>query len=90
MASAQEIAARIAREEGGDFPRTEWPTRAEDKPKNSWIPNRKVVSGAIAGVVAVGTAYLAQHQGIELDSAGVSVVTASLMAIVGYFVPLKD
>lgn len=89
MATVQEIAARIAREDGGKNPRPEWPSR-KDTGSTSWLPNRKVVSGAITGLVSLGAAYLAQHQGYELDAAGVATVTAFFTSLVAYLVPLPE
>lgn len=58
----------------------------EDKPTN-WIPNRKVASAAISGLVGLGLYW---KFGPDMDPELVGGLTLAVMTIVGYFVPLPE
>lgn len=58
----------------------------EDQP-TSWVPNRKVVSAAVSGLLTLGLYW---RFGPELDPEMVGGLTLAVMTLVGYFVPLPD
>lgn len=88
MTTVQEIAARIVRESRPAV--LDEPTQPVKKTAKRWAPNRKVVSGAIAGLVSLGLAYLADYMGIALEPGGVATVTAFFTSAVAYLIPFSD
>ena len=64
------------------------PRHAKDEPEQtSWVPNRKVVSRAVSGLVALGLYW---KFGPDMDPELVGGLTLAVMTIVGYFVPLPE
>lgn len=53
----------------------------------SWLPNRKVVTGMVAGAVS---AIAIQLTGAELGPELAAAATTVAMAVVSYLVPLKN
>ena len=60
--------------------------RAEETPTN-WVPNRKVASAAIGGLVTLGIYW---KFGPDADPELASALTLAVMTLVGYFVPLPE
>lgn len=66
------------------------PRHAKEGPEaaqTSWVPNRKVVSGAVSGLVALGLYW---KFGPDMDPELVGGLTLAVMTLVGYFVPLPE
>lgn len=53
----------------------------------TWVPNRKVISSAVAGVVSLCAFWLF---GPDADPEIASSVTLVAMTAIGYLVPLED
>jgi len=97
VATVQEIVDRLAEEDplyglyrpGLGVARTEKFQSIEPqerKPMN-WLPNRKVLSGFVAGLVA----WLALRlTGVELDPAIAEAVAFIVTSLVAYLVPLPE
>lgn len=55
--------------------------------QTSWVPNRKVVSGAVSGLLAVGIYW---KFGPDVDPELAAGLTLAVMTLVSYFVPLPE
>lgn len=95
MATVEEIAARILREEGALAPPEPWPTRAErdaiekeiQQRDSSLLPTKKVTAGIIAGAVASIAGFLLSQYGIEVPPEVVASSTTIMTFLASYFVP---
>lgn len=98
MASVQEIIDRLAEEDpfygtfrpglGVEDTHSLDVTEPDLGEPMSWVPNRKVVSGAIAGVLAWASL---KYLGSPLDAELASALTGLIMTGISYLVPLpKD
>jgi|SRR5690606_10260036 len=98
MASVQEIIDRLAEEDPyyglyrpglgaertHEIPRV---TSIEERQPVSWMPNRKVLSGFVAGAVAW---LVLRMTGVELDPAVAEAVAFLVTSAVAYLVPLPE
>lgn len=98
MASVQEIIDRLAEEDPyyglyrpglgeQDTHRLKIVTSTETRNTVSWLPNRKVVAGMIAG--AVSWAAL-RYLGVEIDPEIQNAIVVLAMTGISYLVPLPD
>ena len=99
MASVEEIVDRLAKEDpyygvfrpglGVEDTHSFQAVRLEDEgePVKKYLPNRKVVSGIVAGAVAAVSVKLF---GSELDPELASAVTLCVMTVISYLVPLPE
>jgi hypothetical protein len=55
--------------------------------KKTWVPNRKIVAAAVAGLVALLYFILT---GTEIDPNLQSAIVGGVMILLGYLVPLKE
>ena len=55
--------------------------------RKTWVPNRKVVAGAVSGLAALGAFVLF---GPDADPAVAASVTTVAMTVISYLVPLAD
>ncbi len=53
----------------------------------TWVPNRKVVAGAVSGLVTLAAFYLF---GPEQSEEFASSVTLAVMTVISYLVPLPE
>lgn len=60
---------------------------SEDKVKAKYVPNRKVVSGAVAGLATLAAFYFL---GPDADPEISSALTLTVMTVISYLVPLPD
>jgi hypothetical protein len=97
MASVQEIVDRLAKEDplygifrpglGVQDTHTFDAVQDEGEPVKKYLPNRKVVSGIVAGAVAAVSVKLF---GSELDPELASAVTLLVVSGISYLVPLPE
>jgi hypothetical protein len=96
MASVQEIIDRLAKEDPmyglyrpglGVHDTQQFNAVLQNGEPMTWLPNRKVVSGLVAGVVAAVSVKLF---GSELDPETASAVTLAVVTLISYFVPLPE
>lgn len=96
MASVQEIIDRLAKEDPlygifrpglGVEDTHSFEAIREGEPMSKYLPNRKVVSGIVAGAVAAVSVKLL---GSELDPEVAAAVTTVVMSVVSYLVPLPE
>ena len=59
----------------------------EPEPAKTWVPNRKVLSGAVSGLLAVGIYW---KFGPDADPELAAGLTFAVMTLVSYFVPLPE
>jgi hypothetical protein len=81
MASVDEIAARLQQED------VRYVDNGDNSHMKTWKPNRKLVTSAVSGLVALLVFILV---GPDADPAIASTVTMLVMTAVGYVVPLPE
>lgn len=53
----------------------------------SWLPDRKIVAGGVAGIVAWGIAAGLKHYGVELDANAQTMLVGLVTGLIAYVVP---
>jgi hypothetical protein len=63
------------------------PAPVPAKPRTSWVPDRKILAGGVAGVLAWGVSVALRHYGIELDANAQSILVAAIGGLISYVTP---